>query len=126
MSERTRQKTLHSHVEFLSSISPPRNYVNVASLNRVAQYIRKEFEKSGLEVREQEFEVEGQTYRNLITDVGPKDGPKDGPKRWVVGAHYDVFGEYPGADDNASGVAGLLELARLLKLQESGLFLKIC
>jgi len=35
----------------------------------------------------------------------------------VVGAHYDVAGEQPGADDNASGVAGLLELARLLKGQ---------
>ena len=32
----------------------------------------------------------------------------------VVGAHYDAFKEYPGADDNASGVAVLLEIARLL------------
>ena len=41
-------------------------------------------------------------------------GPTEGP-RIVVGAHYDVCGDTPGADDNASAVAGLLETARLLQ-----------
>jgi Zn-dependent M28 family amino/carboxypeptidase len=40
-------------------------------------------------------------------------GPEAG-ERLVVGAHYDAFGPYPAADDNASGVAGLIELAYLL------------
>ena len=44
-----------------------------------------------------------------------------GLQRLVVGAHYDVYGENPGADDNASGTAGLLELARLLKSQNPDL-----
>lgn len=41
-------------------------------------------------------------------------GPKDGT-RIIVGAHYDVYGDLPGADDNASAVAGLLEIARFAK-----------
>ena len=44
-------------------------------------------------------------------------GPENAP-RIVVGAHYDVCGYQQGADDNASGVAGLLELARLLQNQK--------
>ena len=56
------------------------------------------------------FAVAGQTYRNLHTLIGSATTP-----RWVVGAHYDVFGENPGADDNASGVAVLIELARRLR-----------
>jgi Zn-dependent M28 family amino/carboxypeptidase len=56
--------------------------------------------------------VRGQLYRNVIASLGPATGPL-----LVVGAHYDSFGDFgpnPGADDNASGTAGLLELARLL------------
>jgi Zn-dependent M28 family amino/carboxypeptidase len=46
----------------------------------------------------------------VIVQLGPET-----PQRLVIGAHYDVRGPFPGADDNASGTAGLLELARLLK-----------
>jgi Zn-dependent M28 family amino/carboxypeptidase len=66
----------------------------------------------GLGVESQRFTAGGRPYRNLVVKLGP-----DTPEVMVVGAHYDVAGEQPGADDNASGVAGLLELARLLKGQ---------
>jgi hypothetical protein len=56
--------------------------------------------------------VNGNTYKNIIASFGPENG-----KRIIVGAHYDVCGNQDGADDNASGVAGILELARLLKTQ---------
>jgi Zn-dependent M28 family amino/carboxypeptidase len=56
--------------------------------------------------------VQGNTYRNVIGSFGPKTGP-----RLILGAHYDVCGEQPGADDNGTGVAALLELARLLGQQ---------
>ena len=46
---------------------------------------------------------------NIIASFGPEKG-----SRVIVGAHYDVCGDQPGADDNASGIAGLLEIARLL------------
>ncbi|HEY6125844.1 MAG TPA: M28 family peptidase, partial [Steroidobacteraceae bacterium] len=57
-------------------------------------------------------EADGKQFRNLIARFGPREGPLI-----VIGAHYDSCGDTPGADDNASGVAGLLELARLLALQ---------
>ena len=49
------------------------------------------------------------TFRNVIASFGP-----DTRERIVIGAHYDAYQELPGADDNASGVAGLIELAHLL------------
>ena len=58
---------------------------------------------------EQTYQVGGKTYSNLILRLGP-----DTRERLVVGAHYDAWEELPAADDNASGVAGLIELGRLL------------
>jgi Zn-dependent M28 family amino/carboxypeptidase len=58
------------------------------------------------------FVARGHTYRNVVAEYGPQSGDLV-----VVGAHYDAFaatGDLPGADDNASGVAGLLDLGRLL------------
>jgi hypothetical protein len=56
------------------------------------------------------FAVRGQTLFNLVSTLGATDGA-----RVVVGAHYDAHPATPGADDNASGVAAVLELARILK-----------
>ena len=72
-------------------------------------YIGEELRRAGAEVTEQTFEAGGGSYRNVIGSFGP-----EGRDVIVVGAHYDTDGEMPGADDNASGVAALLELARLL------------
>ena len=103
-------KRLRDRVSFLTNIKPPRNYRNIESLNRVADYINLELAGYGCEVREQTFRVDGHTYRNVIGSIGPEGAP-----RIVVGAHYDVAGDQPGADDNASAVAGLLETARLIE-----------
>jgi Zn-dependent M28 family amino/carboxypeptidase len=107
---------LHTDVAFLTSIQPARQYRNLASLNKAADYIRAEFEKLGGTVTEQKYEVEGHEYRNIIASFGPPAA-----ERLIVGAHYDVCGEQPGADDNASAVAGLLETARLLQPQAAKL-----
>lgn len=56
----------------------------------------------------------GKTYRNVICRFGNKGNKKS----IIVGAHYDVCGKQEGADDNASGITGLLELARLLNDKE--------
>ncbi|NNF80054.1 MAG: M28 family peptidase, partial [Rhizobiales bacterium] len=56
------------------------------------------------------YKVEGKDFRNISCTFGPEDAPL-----MVMGAHYDVhYNNNPGADDNASGVAGVLELARLV------------
>ena len=106
---KAKPQRLYADVEFLTSLRPARNYENLASLNQAADYIKAEFSKLGGEVVEQPFEADGRRYRNIILRLGPADAP-----RLVVGAHYDVFGDHAGADDNASAVAGLLETARLL------------
>ncbi|WP_223816012.1 M28 family peptidase [Adhaeribacter rhizoryzae] len=111
---------LYADVEFLTSLKPARNAFNVASLNKSAAYIYQEFQKISTEVTYQNFKVGQQEYKNIICSLGPETG-----ERIVVGAHYDVCGDQPGADDNASGVAGLLEIARLVNQQKPALKYRI-
>jgi hypothetical protein len=109
---------LRRHVVFLTREAAPRDSDHPASLDRAAAYLRKSFATTGARVEEQAWQVRGRTYRNVIASFGPPDSP-----RLVVGAHYDAFGDFganPGADDNASGTAGLLELARLLAARPPG------
>ena len=100
---------LYADVAFLASLQPARNYLNLESLNRAADYIKAGFEQLRCTVTEQAFEADGRRYRNIIASFGPPEAA-----RIVIGAHYDVDGDQPGADDNASAVAGMLETARLL------------
>jgi hypothetical protein len=100
---------LREHVVMMSETFHPRDWRNVGNLDKCAAYIAEHFAQVGGEVEEQVFEVQGSEYRNVIGRFGAGKG-----KRLVVGAHYDSHGITPGADDNASGVAVLLELARLL------------
>jgi len=104
---------LEAHVRQLSEKLAPRDHSHVANLERVADYVRAEFSAAGAATSDQAFTADGRTYRNVRAFVGPPCLP-DG-ERVVVGAHYDTCGALPGADDNASGVAGLIELARALQ-----------
>ena len=108
------KQNLYRHVKFLSSIYPYRNYKNLESLNKAADFIEGEFRKIGLPTSRQQWVAEGNVYENIIGFYQPEK-----TKRFIIGAHYDVYKEQPGADDNASGVAGLLEIARMLT--ETGL-----
>ena len=101
---------MYRDVEFLTRLDPPRKHDNYESIEEAASYIEKEFSKLSCTVSSQYFEVSGHEYRNVIASFNPE---KD--KRLIVGAHYDAAGDLPGADDNASGVAGLLECARLFE-----------
>jgi hypothetical protein len=100
---------LKNHVKILAEDIFPRDSNHPQNLDRAASYIRERFIESHGAVIEQSFEVKGKTYRNIIASFGPRIG-----ERIIVGAHYDTSGELPGSDDNASGVAGLLELAAML------------
>ena len=104
---------LRQHLRFLTTTPQPRNYQHPVVLDSVAQYIGRCLRAAGArEIGEQPYAVNGQTYRNVLGSFGPTAGP-----RLIIGAHYDVCGEQPGADDNGTGVAALLELARLLGQQ---------
>jgi Zn-dependent M28 family amino/carboxypeptidase len=81
----------------------------VEKLDEAAKYIESRLKETGIPSTKQTYTVEGQTFRNVIATFGPNDG-----ERIIVGAHYDSCGSLPCADDNASGTASLLELARLL------------
>ena len=102
--------TLRAHVERLANTDKPRTYDNIKALNAAAAYIKQQFEEHSEYVREQSYKVDYREYKNIICSFGPTDG-----ERIIIGAHYDVCMDQPGADDNASGVAGILEIARLLK-----------
>ncbi len=99
-------------VRTLSVDYHPRNFRNVANLNRTADDIETHFLRAGGRVTEQEFAVAGTLFRNVIARFGPETGPVT-----IIGAHYDSHEDTPGADDNASGVAGLIELAYLFGRQ---------
>ncbi len=102
---------LRGSVEKLCSDFTPRSYRDVRNLDRAADWIADRLRDSGLEVELQEYRIETAMYRNVIARRAGSD-PSAGAI--VIGAHYDAYGDMPGADDNASGVAVLLELARTL------------
>lgn len=83
-------------------------------MNAASRFIASQFKKFSSRVFTQEFTFAGQRFANVGVVFGPSDG-----SRIIIGAHYDTVdrdhgGEViPGADDNASGIAGLLELSRL-------------
>jgi Zn-dependent M28 family amino/carboxypeptidase len=72
---------------------------------------------AGLRVERQLFEWDGAEYHNV---VATRDGEDPGRPWVVVAAHFDSTPRTPGADDNASGVAALLEVARLLRGERLG------
>ena len=100
---------LFADVEFLTSLRPYRNYENLDSLERVCDHIKTGFHKAGLGHEEQKWMAAGNEYKNIIATYN-----KGKKRRLIIGAHYDVCGNQPGADDNASAVAGLLETASLI------------
>lgn len=104
------KEKLYAHVDFLTKIRPYRNYKNLQSLNQCVEYIEKYFKDNNLDTELQKYQVDGNEYTNVLATYGPVNA-----ERLIIGAHYDVCGDQPGADDNASAVAGLLEVARLLK-----------
>ena len=96
--------------EHVKNIHFDRNpYHGYPKLEQAAQYIEKEFLKTGLDVKEDRFEWEGKSYKNIVAE---KRGITSPHKVLILGAHYDTVPGSPGADDNASAVALLLEVAR--------------
>jgi hypothetical protein len=106
---RAQAERLKANVAFLTEEPHRRSYPRVAELDRAADYIHQQFAAAQARVSEQTYAVDDQTYRYVIASFGPESG-----ERIVVGAHYDSYGGLPGADDNASGTAVLLELAQQL------------
>ncbi len=109
--ERVLENRLKKHVAVLAGEIGERNLWHPKGLEASADYIAQVLRDLGFEVRRQEFTVTGAVVRNLEAALVGASFPRE---IVVVGAHYDSVIGSPGANDNASGVAGLLEMARLL------------
>jgi peptidase M28-like protein len=113
--ERQLARRLEAHVRALADEIGERSMTRPGSLEAAARYLERQLRELGYEVEAQE--VQGPAARNLAAEI--PGGAKAG-EIVVVGAHYDsVFGS-PGANDNASGSAAVLELARLFRGRSFG------
>ncbi len=103
-------ENLRRHVAHLSVDIGERHLWNGDSLERAARYIESELSAAGYAPTRQTYTAYRKPVSNIIAE---KMGTR--PRSIVIGAHYDSVPGSPGADDNASAVAGLLELARMLR-----------
>jgi hypothetical protein len=103
---------LSSHVNYLSVSVGERSMERAGSLERTADYIRESLERAGYTVNDIPYQVAGQPASNLeaiLVGAEPAQGAV------IVGTHYECVAGTVGANDNATGVAATLELARLMK-----------
>jgi hypothetical protein len=103
---------LREHVNALAVDIGPRTPSSPDSLVRAANYIHSALEEAGLSVREQDYQYYDQRVTNVLATIPAAIGAS---AYYVVGAHYDTVPSTPGADDNASAVAVMLELAGRLR-----------
>lgn len=97
-------------VRHLSEDIGQRSYLDIDKLNKTASFIESKLVSSGYNVVRQPFDFRGQSYLNLIAKIKGENNTK---RPLIIGAHYDTVVGTPGADDNASAVAVLIEIARL-------------
>ncbi|HKH82783.1 MAG TPA: M28 family peptidase [Gemmatimonadales bacterium] len=102
---------LQEHVRAVAS--RPHNVSHPHELERAALYIEGTLAGMGYEVHRQPFRADSAEVRNIEVAVEPAASAAD-VKTLVVGAHYDSYAHAPGANDNGTGTAGVIELARLL------------
>lgn len=110
--ERATHDQVRRHVWVLAGEIGERNLWKPAALDAAAAYVTSELRRSGLDVQAQAYDVAGRTVNNLEAERRGTVAPAE---IVVVGAHYDSIAGCPAANDNASGVAAMLEIARLLR-----------
>jgi len=114
-----KSENLKHHVYTIVETFNDRGYTNTEMLDNTAEYIYNEFSKYSDDVSYQDFEVEAflddpkRGYKNVIANF--RGAEKCDDEVYIVGAHYDTFAGFAGANDNTSAIAGILELARLFK-----------
>ena len=104
--EITLRDELRADVQTLAGEIGERNMTRYPQLNAAADFIENSFSHAGLVPRRDTYDLHGRACHNIETEIGAR------PEILLIGAHYDsVFGS-PGANDNGSGVAAMLALAR--------------
>jgi Zn-dependent M28 family amino/carboxypeptidase len=106
------ERRLMAHVRHLGSTIGERHLIRPKALRATAEYIRQVWSNQGFLVSEERYEVVGQPCANLVAEL---KGSARAGDIVVVGAHYDSVVGTPGANDNGSGVALLLEMSQALR-----------
>ncbi len=93
----------------LQKLSKPRNNVQYENLNAAREFLATALTRSGYAVKQQEYKIDGKAYYNIEAEKLGTQKPKE---IVVIGGHYDSAFTSPGANDNGSGAAATLELAK--------------
>lgn len=109
----TNENTLKNHVKFLSES----NRTSKNGQEKIVNYILDNLKKNGIDEKNieiQKYIVDDREYKNIIVHFREGARKRLSIPKYLIGGHYDSYGELPGADDNASAIAGLLEISRIL------------
>ena len=109
--EEISRENIRKHISLLANSIGERNINTPKALNRAADYITDQWQSMGYDVSVQHFMAHEVECRNLeVTCIGSEEPGKI----IILGAHYDSSRGSPGANDNASGIAALLEVSRII------------
>lgn len=115
--EKVLSHALKSDLEKLAVEIGERNRYNYLKLMETAKFIEAEMSNCGYEVKRQRYQISNQTFENLEVEI---KGDRQPDEIVIIGAHYDTVYGSPGANDNGSGVAGLLALGRAFAGKQTG------
>ncbi len=107
------ETTLKKHVKFLSK----NDRVSKEGQEKIVKYILNNLKENGVDdqnIEIQKYLVNDREYQNIIVHLKENKRENKTIPKYVIGGHYDSHGKLPGADDNASAIAGLLEISRVL------------
>lgn len=110
------EKSLRRHVDMLAGLIGPRHLKRPSANDATLAYIERELSSLGDEVRREVYDSGPGEATNLIIE---RKGVKRPDQIVILGAHHDTVPETPGADDNASAVAVLIEAAKLTNGQRT-------
>ncbi|BAZ11958.1 hypothetical protein NIES4071_37860 [Calothrix sp. NIES-4071] len=108
--EATLRDSLRRHVEKLANDIGERNYLHYKGLVRAADFLDTSFAEAGYSVKQQGYTIDNKTYYNLEVEIPGTERPDE---IVIIGGHYDSVYNSPGANDNGTGAAATLEVARL-------------
>jgi Zn-dependent M28 family amino/carboxypeptidase len=103
---------LFRHVDCLAGLIGERHLGKPAAFAAAATYVEQQFASVGYSPTRETYMASGHQVANIVAELPGGDRKNE---LVILGAHYDTFGTTPGADDNASAVAVMLEVARLLQ-----------
>lgn len=116
ISDLTSQVSINNLKGYVQSLEGFRHgWENYDALEEKSAHIENAFRAMELQVQSQDVPFHGRTFRNIIAGKVETTDSVNDKGRLLIGAHYDAASGSPGADDNASGVAVLLEAARILR-----------